>query len=278
MLPDKTRSGFTLQVGEISVNFLLAGTDSQPTSQTKRTISPPEAGDRFVFRVHQGSMPDVRVEKTIFNGSNWALYRNQDRLVLQDTGFHTGALPQERVILDLTKREGDIFIRDDASHGELRSSALGYPLDQLLMILLLAEGKGLLYHGCAIEGKSTMAKVWSAKGARVLNDDRVVVGGKKEGFWMYGTPWHGDFKSFSTRGLPISKIFFLFPDKENRLIPQEGAKAVSMLLTRSFPPLWDKAGMNFSVGFCHRFVSAVPCYEFHFKQDQSVINFIRNAG
>jgi len=123
-----------------------------------------------------------------------------------------------------------------------------------------------------------MAKLWSAAGAKVLNDDRVAVRWKKESFWMYGTPWHGDFKEFSTEGLPISKVFFLCPDKENRLIPHEGAKAVAMLLTRSFPPLWDKEGMTFTATFCHRLVSAVPCYELHFKQDQSVADFVRNAA
>ncbi|MCG6533782.1 MAG: hypothetical protein L7F78_03635, partial [Syntrophales bacterium LBB04] len=283
---------FTLRIAEISIEFLLAGTVPDPTSQGGRTVLPLESGDHFVFRVHLGSMPDLSVDQALFNGSNWALYRSQNRLVLQDSGFDPRALPQERVLMDLVKGEGDIFIREDVSRGDLRSITLGYPLDQLLIILLLSKGKGLLHHGCGIEdrglgylfvgnsgqGKSTMAKVWSAQGARVLNDDRVVVRSKRESFWMYGTPWHGDFKEFSTNGLPISKVFFLYPDRENRLIPHEGAKAVSMLLTRSFPPLWDKEGMIFTAGFCHQLVSAVPCYEFHFKKDQSVVDFVRNAA
>lgn len=292
MQSDKNLSAFTLRIAEISIGFLLAGSEPQPSLQTERTALPFETGDHFVFRVHLGSMPNLGIDRPVFNCSNWALYRSHNTLVLQDSGLDPGELPQERVLMDLVKGEGDIFIREDVSHGDLRSITLGHPLDQLLLILLLSEGKGLLHHGCGIEdrglgylfvgnsgqGKSTMAKVWSAGGARVLNDDRVVVRWKKESFWMYGTPWHGDFKEFSTRGLPISKIFFLYPDKENRLIPHEGAKAVAMLLTRSFPPLWDKEGMIFTAAFCHQLVSAVPCYEFHFKQDQSVVDFVRNAA
>jgi hypothetical protein len=292
MQSHKTRSAFTLRIGEITLGFLLAGTDPRPTSQTEETHLSFDTGDHFVFRVHLGSMPDLSVDRLLFNSSNWALYQSQNRLVLQDSGFDTRALPQKRILMDLVNGEGDIFIRDDVSHGDLRSITLSYPLDQLFMILLLSEGKGLLHHGCGIEdgglgylfvgnsgqGKSTMAKLWSAEGAKVLNDDRVVVRGNKKDFWMYGTPWHGDFKEFSTKGFPIGKIFFLHPDKENRLIPHEGAKAVSMLLTRSFPPLWDKEGMIFTAAFCHRLVSAVPCYELHFKQDQSVVDFVRNAA
>ncbi len=274
------------------MGFLLAGTDRDSTLKAGRAASPLESGDRFVFRVHLGSMPDLRVETLLFNGANWALYRSQNRWVLQDSGLDAEELPRERVLVDLLKAEGDIFIGEDASQGDLQAITLGYPLDQLLMILILSRGRGLLHHACAIDdrgsgylfvgnsgqGKSTMARAWSEAGASVLNDDRVVVRGKEELFWMYGTPWHGDFHKFSSKGLPISKIFFLYPDKENRLIPHGGAKAVSMLLTRSFPPLWDEEGMIFTTGFCHRLVRAVPCYELHFRQDQSVVDFVRNAA
>lgn len=292
MRSDSTRSVFTIQIAGISIGFLLVGADRYPTSQTEPTAFPLESVDHFVFRVHLGSMPELSIDKPVFNSSNWSLYRSQNRLVLEDDHLGSRTLPQQRVLIDLAKGYGDIFIREDVSPGDLRSITLGYPLDQILMILLLSARKGLLHHGCGMEdrgsgylfvgnsghGKSTMARLWSAAGARVLNDDRVVVRWYKGSFWIYGTPWHGDFKEFSTEGLAIRNIFFLCPDKENRLISHEGAKAVAMLLARSFPPLWDNDGMVFTADFCHQLVSAVPCYELHFKQDKSVVDFVRNTA
>ena len=87
------------------------------------------------------------------------------------------------------------------------------------MILLLSLGKGILLHACGIDddgsgylflgnstdGKSTMAKLWFENHAKVLNDDRIVVKEKDGEFWMYGTPWHGDFKEISPQGLAVQK-------------------------------------------------------------------------
>jgi len=121
-----------------------------------------------------------------------------------------------------------------------------------------------------------MAKLWSEGGAAVLNDDRIIVREQNGELWMYGTPWHGDFKKHSAEGLPIQKVFFLSRGKGNSVCPKRGAEAVSMLLTRCFPPLWDKEGMAFTMDFCHRLAERVPCFELSFLPDARVIEFVRN--
>jgi len=106
---------------------------------------------------------------------------------------------------------------------------LGYPLDQLLMILLLSEGKGLLHHGCGIEdrglgylfvgnsghGKSTMAKVVvCAKAPRVLNDDRVVVRLEKRKLLDVRHALARRFQGVLNKRLPISKDSSYTPIKK----------------------------------------------------------------
>jgi hypothetical protein len=160
------------------------------------------------------------------------------------------------------------------------------------MILLLSRRTGILLHACGVDdngsgylflgnsghGKSTMARLWRNQHATVLSDDRIVVREKEGKIWMYGTPWHGDFKDFSARGMPISKVFFLHPDKENRAIRREGTDALNRLLTRSFPPLWDKEGMAFTLDFCHCLTNAFAFFDLHFRKDPSIINYVRNAA
>jgi hypothetical protein len=92
---------------------------------------------------------------------------------------------------------------------------------------------------------------------------------------MYGTPWHGDFRAWSPQGIAIEKMFFLHRGNGNAVVPKGGAEAVSMVLARSFPPLWDEAGMAFTMDFCHRMVNKVPCYELSFAPGRNVLDFVR---
>jgi hypothetical protein len=158
------------------------------------------------------------------------------------------------------------------------------------MIMLLSLGRGMLLHGCGIDdggngylflgnsthGKSTISRLWSENHATVLNDDRIVVREKDGEFWMYGTPWHGDFREVSPKGMPIRKILFLRHGEKNSAVPKKYAEAISMVLTRCFPPFWDKKGMDYTVGLVHRIISKIPCYELNFVPDREVIQFVRD--
>jgi hypothetical protein len=135
---------------------------------------------------------------------------------------------------------------------------------------------GYLFLGNSGDGKSTTAKLWFGQGITVLNDDRIIVRQNKGNLWMYGTPWHGDFKEHSSHGLRIHKLFFLRHGRKNSSRVKSGAEAVSMLLARSFPPFWDKEGMAFTIEFCQRLVSEIPCYELTFVPDGSLIDFVRS--
>ena len=119
-----------------------------------------------------------------------------------------------------------------------------------------------------------MAGIWRDE-ATVLNDDRIVLRWRDGRFWMYGTPWHGDYSGVSPRGVPLEKLFFLRHAAGNELRHREGTAAATKLLARSFLPLWDAEGMAFSLDFCARVTQAVPCHELGFVPDRDVIDFVR---
>jgi hypothetical protein len=248
--------------------------------------------DHLVIRLHVHSRsPEFSAPRNVFN-SLWTLSQSGDKYILQEGPQESDASLNKVLILGTDLREGDLYVPDGPSNQPFLPDPLGYPLNQVLMILILSRRAGILLHACGIDdhgsgflflgnsghGKSTMAKLWSEHHATVLNDDRIVVREREGKIWMYGTPWPGDFKDFSPAGLPVGKIFFLHPDRETRVIPQNGAKAVAMLLTRSFPPLWDKEGMTLTMDFCHRLANSIPCYNLHFRRDQSVIDCVRSAS
>jgi hypothetical protein len=243
------------------------------------------------FQVHRDDIPEKNIEEVIFDSdSTWSLCRSQGRYILQDCSIDSSLWLEKLVILEPDFKSGEIYTKDNDSNQSLLLDPLGHPLNQVLMIILLSRSKGVMFHACGIvdkgsgylflgnsaHGKSTMARLWSENQAQVLNDDRIIVREKVGELWMYGTPWHGDFREVSSKGLPIRKLFFLQHGNQNSVILREGGEAVSMLLTRCFPPLWDKKGMDYTIGLCHLIANTIPCYELNFIPDGRIINFIRN--
>ena len=275
------------EVGGIRISFLFFN-ESRYEYNIKDTDDDNSAQAKL--RMHHGYIPEMSIKEKIFDsGSNWAIYRSEGKYVLQDVSLESGSPPDTLVVLEPDFKSGDIYSRDEFNQN-LLPDPLGYPLNQILMIILLSLHKGVLLHACGVEdvgcgylflgnsghGKSTMARLWSENHAAVLNDDRIIVREKDGDLWMYGTPWHGDFDELSLKGLPIRKIFFLRHSEKNSAVPRKGAEAVSMLVTRSFPPLWDQKGMEFTLGFIDELTREVPCYELGFLPDEGVVDLVRN--
>jgi hypothetical protein len=277
LLTQKRQKEFTLGIAGIGVSFLFDQNFSELGVEDVHDAFVLDTSEEIQLRVHYGHAPEMdKIEKIFDSGSTWAFYRSDGRYVLQNRALESG---------------GDIYITHTSPELHLPPDPLGHPLNQILMILLLSLDKGMILHACGIDdrgsgylflgnsgdGKSTMAELWFDRNVTVLNDDRIVVREKNGAFWMYGTPWHGDFRELSPNGLPIQKIFFLSRGEENEAVLKNGAEAVAMLLTRSFPPLWDSKGMAYATELCHGIVSKIPCYELSFAPDTKIVDFVRNT-
>ncbi|HUU50922.1 MAG TPA: hypothetical protein VMW81_08185 [Nitrospinota bacterium] len=290
MLNEKGLIEFTIGIAGIGLSFLFDQNLSESGVEDIDYEFITEIRPETKLLVHQDSFPQRSKGKKIFDsGSTWSLFREQGKYVLQDSSFDSDPPPNQLVILESDLKSGDIYINDKLFKN-LLLDPLGYPLNQILMILLLSRCKGVMLHACGIDdrgygylflgnsghGKSTIARLWSENQATVLNDDRIIVREKNGELLMYGTPWPGDFKEVSSKGLPIRKLFFLRHGKKNSAVPKNSTEAVLMLLTRCFPPIWDKKGMEYTMGLCHRMVNKVPCYEFSFEPDRKIVDFVKN--
>ena len=163
------------------------------------------------------------------------------------------------------------------------------PTMELLMVNYLAQGRGIIIHGCGIKqgergvifvgesgaGKTTLAKIWDrASDVEVLSDDRTLVRKQGDHFVMYGTPWHGEGKFDSPGRVKLDQIFFIKHSKENSISKINKTHSVEQVLKCSFPPLWDVQGMEYSMDVFCDLAAAVPCRELSFKPDAGVIDFI----
>jgi len=246
------------------------------------------------IRVYHGNMPEFQLhdKNKIFDSELiWSLYQDNKQNIFVLKMPDLRKLPYRIAVFDTHYKQGDIYT--DMSQFEHLSDTmlhdpLEFPLSEILMVCVLSKRRGLMIHACGIDdsgygylfagnsthGKTTMAKLWKEQ-AVILNDDRIVIRYKDGHFWMYGTPWHGDYTGVSPHGVPVEKIFFLQHSKSNYVEKINGAGAASMVIARSFPPLWDSEGMKFTLDFCSQLVSAVPCYRLNFMPDENIIDFIR---
>lgn len=243
----------------------------------------------IILQVNHKEMPDLNGWKKVFDsGSVWCLWQSNNMWAIS---LHSPLLEPsiyQLVILDSAFERGEIYIRKIPS-GE-SSFPFEYALAEVLTVILLAMGRGVLMHACAIKdgetgrlfvgtsgaGKSTTARIWaSQESAQILCDDRVILRKHEGRFWMYGTPWHGDVHAVSSKAVPLEQIFILRHASKNSATLLKPADAVSQLFVRTFPTFWDNAGINFTLEFLAEMSLAVPCNDLGFVPDQSAVDFVR---
>jgi len=234
--------------------------------------------------LHRGA-PELELGDKIFDSQPiWSLHRNGAQSVIDIFNHHPDL--RRFLVLPQPLNRADLFFA--APGGQFIDPLFG-PTMELLIINYLAQGQGVIIHACGIEhngngllftgesgaGKSTLANMWNReKGAAVLSDDRTMVRHIDGEFRMYGTPWHGEAKFGSPRGLKLEHIFFLRHGQKNAVQPLSGPDSVLRLLQCSFPPYWDAAGMQYSMKLFEALATHVACDELSFRPDESAIQFV----
>lgn len=219
------------------------------------------------------------------SGGVWRLFDDGDcyRIecrVFDEEPYKVAFLSKDLSRALLKMREGDYTV----------SYPLQYPLDEVIFNLLLArrgavelhacglvdhDGHGVLFAGNSGAGKTTTARLWENHAAEILSDDRIVVRPENGSWWMYGTPWHGDAEICSPSRARLDRIFLLHQATANSVSPRSHAAAVARLLSCTFPPFYDAAGMNAIAGTLAAMVGDVPVTQFSFLNDHSAVDFVR---
>jgi len=240
------------------------------------------------LRLHKKKFVPAVGEKIFESPPIWSLYRDNGTSLLRIfenmPGYgRTLVLPQD---LENT----DLYFDDTT--GKFYNPFFG-PTIELLMVNYLAQGRGVIIHGCGIKhddqgllfvgesgaGKTTMAKIWSQEtDVEVLSDDRTLVRKKGDHFVMYGTPWHGEGKFGSPGSVKLDQIFFIKHAKENSISKSNNAHSVTQFLQCSFPPFWDAAGMEYAMDVFSDLAAVIPCRMLSFKKDSSILEFINSRG
>ncbi|NLO91278.1 MAG: hypothetical protein GX410_04715 [Elusimicrobia bacterium] len=310
------KKNFRLLNGKYSLDLDICGTLVRMQSLFKPVDlldNPfrPEDERLASFAVRSGRRPDVLVNVSVAaklpplprarafttyhpedGKENWSLYRAGSRHV-----FYCPLRDKEQVLTI----SGDLS-RVDAVMLAKRGGAMVWdPLDivyDFLQILLIyritSRGEGLLLHACGLRdtdgrgyifagksgaGKSTTAKLWHRNSrAGMLNDDRVVVLRRGNGFVMYNPPWHGEvggqLKSYN-KPSRLDKIFFIGKGRRNSCKTLAFDSAFRHLYPCLFPPSWDRAALSSCLALGGELLSRVPCCKLNFVKNRKVIGFVR---
>lgn len=180
-------------------------------------------------------------------------------------------------------------IRPVGFKGEPAPYALNYPYDQALLMNRLLHsragvvhasglsvgGQGLIFCGRSGAGKTTIARLWKAEQAVLLNDDRVILRVAEDGIRLESSPWHGEDPEVHNRTVPLCAIVHLTQAPANRLRRLDGAEALAALMATTVAPFYFAAGMQKLLDTWARITDDVPSYRLDFTPDRRAVELCR---
>jgi hypothetical protein len=280
------------------VHFVISCRDSlflQEFPPIYQSFLKPISGNGSItihLRVELHDIPDIGKMRKIFDtDQSWSMYIDQNEYVMT---LNPPILKKQVVWLarfneDFSKTVvycSDRLLRETETGMRLQSPVL-YPLDQLLLIHILAQNQGALIHAAGVvshekgyifpghsgAGKSTlMSKFVECQGFGLLSDDRIAVRKIDDLFMAYGTPWAGDAGIADNKSVPLAGIFFISHGSFNRIEEMEPRQALEKLMPVTSIPWYDKKMMTNVLSFCEGLISKVPAHTLFFKPDAEVVS------
>jgi len=242
---------------------------------------------------HHPSLPKIRNwGEKIYHRAPWMIYKTPSHYIYQM--FVDGNnKPLLVAIFNKDHTEGHIYKGKNYirafKKGNL-TSLLCFPTDQILFAPLLADRGGIILHGSGIilkekgylfmghsdAGKTTMVKIFHHH-AKILNDDRMIVRKEEGGFYLYGTPWHGELSLVAPDRVPLKAIFFLNQAEENRIERTEGLEAFKRLYGCTIKALVTELWAKNALDICQALCREVPCYDLYFDKTEGVVSTIEKG-
>jgi hypothetical protein len=141
------------------------------------------------------------------------------------------------------------------------------------------NGRAVVFAGKSESGKSTTARLWHTYSkAVVLNDDRILVRKKKNGYRAYSGPWRGEFAHGRTAvsdEAPLEALFIIEHAKKNFFRRLLGMEAFKFLYPVLFPVFWNGKLMDNNLEVCQDLMNNVPVFRLGFVKNKKVISFVR---
>jgi hypothetical protein len=195
---------------------------------------------------------------------------------------------QQQALYDEKKRAWQIYSAATQHEDERVLHPLAYPMAPLLWYVLSTEEPLLLVHASGVfegqrgrifsgfsgVGKSTMAQIWHANGAQVINDDRLLLKRNNRGNWqMYNTPMHYYAKACHA---PLNAVYFPFHNPVNTHEKMQGAKALATVLAYTIHHGYDPKHILHHSNLAEQLSTELSIAKLGVVPNHEVIDFIKN--
>lgn len=278
-------AGFTIRLKAADEKLILIEESYLPFILTRKHIS------SDVIATSNKGIPEDLLQQTdlLFEAKNdqqklFSIHdhSNSYRFIIYDQ--QAAGEVQQVALLDKDLSEWEFFSRQTDTKEEI--FPLLYPMVPLVLyyltlkseaVMLHASGvfdgdKGRLFTGFSGAGKSTMAYLWQKAGAKIINDDMLIVRKEKGNYVMYNTPMpYVDIP----KKAKLDSAYLIKHAQNNGIKKLSGASAVSRLMAfcvqHNYNALFIEHHLNFLSDLCNK----IPVYETGFLPDLSIVDFIK---
>jgi hypothetical protein len=162
---------------------------------------------------------------------------------------------------------------------------LKYPLGPIIMHYMTTKTDAVMMHASCVydgtkarvftgfsgAGKSTMSKLWSDAGNRIINDDRIIIRKNENGYFVYNTPMY--YKDIPKKA-QLSSINIISHSPLNKMKKLNGAMAITKVMAFSIQNNFDIQFIQNRLDFFGDLCSTIAVYELGFVPDKNIIDFI----
>lgn len=237
--------------------------------------------------------PLIDLPQVFDTGAGWKAFRDGEETVLA-MPFSQG-IEGYLWVMRLGNRNSpcDLFwspelLRKRGDRSEL-FNPVHYPLDQILIMHLLARRDGLIVHsagfhrdgvgaffaGVSGAGKSTLTELLAGRpDLSPLSDDRVIVRRVGEGIRVFGTPWPGEAGVAANESAELGAMVFLRQADSHGIRELNAGEALKLLLPTASVLWYDAELVDGALSWCDELLNEIPAYELSFARDEGVAEVV----
>lgn len=245
-----------------------------------------------IITVHHAQQLTPAQEKPSYQAKNdnqlmWQIFTHAAKKTFEIYHPSNGTL-QQIAHYDPATKSWEVHSCALISEGEEVLNPLAYPLAPLIWYTLSTEEDLLMIHASGIYdgqfgrifsgfsgvGKSTLAGIWSANGAQVINDDRLIIKHEADGTWrMYNTPMYYIAEPVSA---PLDYIYLPFHHQVNSIELLSGANALASLLANTIHHGYDIDHILHHTRVASHLLKQLPIAKIGVVPDAQICVFLRN--
>ena len=230
--------------------------------------------EKFLVQPGEGREPDFTAE---YEGENLRFHHVR-KIELGDTDAWLLIHDADVMAVSGDWRRGRIFTLENPDSRAAFLLQLFYAhairrrMIQLHASLVDWQGRGILFLGPSGIGKTTQAELWQRyRGARILNGDLVYVQEREDGFFGWGTPWHGSSPYCENDSVPICGLAVLKQGPENEIRPLGQFELLSQVADSLFYPQWVEGGMEICLEVADHLLERLPVWELSCRPDEGAV-------